>query len=232
MQLRPRQQIGTLARAPETFGHSVLGAPLDVWLPSGGCKVLVFAAIHGEEAESTVALSRALRQLGGPSPQCATVLALNPDGLSRGTRGNANGVDLNRNFPTSNWQAEPVCHRATLDQPRDVELSPGVQPGSEPETQALLELIRRLKPETVVAIHAPLACIEDPEGGELAKWLAEKTELPLVDDVGYPTPGSFGTWCTENSIGVITYEIEDASIETAIQRHTPVLLELLMRDDL
>src|SRR5690349_10489444 len=102
MKLRPRPEWGTIPRSPDTYGRSVLGAPLEVWLPAGRCRLLAFAGIHGEEPETTFALSRALRQLTEPSPQCAVVLAANPDGLIRGTRGNARGVELNRNFPSSN----------------------------------------------------------------------------------------------------------------------------------
>lgn len=100
--LRPRSAWGTIPWAPATYGRSVLGLPLEVWRPAGRCELLVFASIHGEEPETTYALSRALRQLAEPPAHAAVVLAANPDGLVRGTRGNARGVDLNRNFPSSN----------------------------------------------------------------------------------------------------------------------------------
>ena len=121
-----------------------------------------------------MALSQALRLLVGAPPACAVVLAANPDGLVRGTRGNARGVDLNRNFPTKDWRPDPVMHRYTLDAPRDVVLSPGASPGSEPETKALMALIEELRPDAVVALHAPLACIDDDNQGPLAQWLAEE----------------------------------------------------------
>ena len=76
----------------------------------------------------------------------------NPDGLLRGTRGNGAGVELNRNFPTRDWRAEPVAHRATLDAPREGLLSPGPEPGSEPETRSLIALIEGLGPATVVYV--------------------------------------------------------------------------------
>jgi protein MpaA len=189
--------------------------------------MLIFAGIHGEEPETTTALSRALRQLDAPAPHCAVVLAANPDGLIRGTRGNARGVDLNRNFPTADWRADPVCHRSTLDDPRDVKLSPGSAPGSEPETRALIALIRELEPAVVIALHAPLACIDDPRDSPLGRYLAERTGLPLVADVGYETPGSFGTWGAEQDLAVITYELALSNIDQVIRTHVPVLTELL-----
>jgi protein MpaA len=231
MTLRPRQQQGTILWDPDTYGRSHLGLPLEVWRPEGACQLLLFAAIHGEEAETTGALSRALRHLPAPSPHCAVVLAANPDGLIRGTRGNARGVELNRNFPTSDWKPDRVAHRATLDDPRDVLLSPGATPGSEPETQALIGLVTELEPDAVIALHAPLACIDDRNQSPLGHWLAKQTGMPLVTDVGYPTPGSFGTWGAERGVAVITYELPLASPDALAREHVPVLVELLASAD-
>jgi protein MpaA len=192
--------------------------------------LLIHAGIHGEEGETTVALSRALRHLPEPSPHTAVVLAANPDGLVRGTRGNARGVDLNRNFPTEDWQPDPVTHRFTMDDDREVVLSPGSAPGSEPETRALIRLIEELGPEAVVALHAPLACIDCLLPGPLALWLSDRTGLPLVDDVGYPTPGSFGTWGAERDLPVVTYEFALSTIDDVVRDHVPVLTELLSGD--
>lgn len=228
MQLRPRQQRGTFAWTPDTYGHSTLGAPLSVWRPSGPCDVLVFAGIHGDEPESTAVLSWALRHLPEPSANVAVVLAANPDGLARGTRANARGVDLNRNFPARNWRADGVAYRVLSDEPRDIALSTGSAPGSEPETQALLALIEALRPSrAVVAVHAPLACVEDPAASELGRWLAERSQLPLVADIGYATPGSFGSWAAEHGWHEITYELPVAAGEEQLRRYAPVFVELL-----
>jgi protein MpaA len=232
MNLRSRRDWGTLSLEPDTYGRSHLGLPLEVWRPAGDCKLLLFAGIHGEEPETTFALSRALRQLSAPSQHCAVVLAANPDGLTRGTRGNAQGVDLNRNFPASDWQPGPVAHRSTLDDPMDVVLSPGKHPGSEPEAKALMGLIDELKPNAAIALHAPLACIDEANESALGVWLADRTGLPHVSGVGYPTPGSFGTWGTEQAIAVVTYEFPLASTEQLMREHVPVLVELLTGSDL
>jgi len=229
MSLRPAREQGTWRWEPALYGRSHLGNPLEVWHAGGPCRLLLFAAIHGDEGETTTALSRALRQLAEPSPHCAVVLAANPDGLIRGTRANARGVELNRNFPTADWRPDPVLHRATLDAPREVALSPGAEPGSEPETQALMALIGALEPEAVVALHAPLACIDDANNSELGRWLAERTGLPLVPDVGYPTPGSFGTWGAEQGLPVVTYEFGLTTPDDAVREHVPVLVQLLTR---
>lgn len=231
MNLRPRPLWGTIEWAPTTYGRSVLGLPLEVWRPAKQCKLLIFAAIHGEEPETTYALSRALRQLTEPPEHCAIVLAANPDGLVRGTRGNAHGVDLNRNFPSKDWQPKPVTHRSTIEDKSDILLTTGQRPASEPETQALLGLIGEVKPRAVVALHAPLACIDDANGSPLGQRLAQRTAMPLVRDVGYPTPGSFGSWGSDNGVPVVTYEFPLAATEVLMRDHVPVLVELLLNPD-
>ncbi|MEP7382400.1 MAG: murein tripeptide amidase MpaA [Gemmatimonadota bacterium] len=229
MTVRPRSAWGTIPWSPATYGRSVLGIPLEVWSPPGPCELLIFAGIHGEEPETTYALSRALRQLDAPPERAAVVLAANPDGLIRGTRGNARGVDLNRNFPSRNWQPHPVTCRSTIEDPSDVILGTGARAGSEPETASLLELIARLEPRIVVALHAPLACIDDANHSSLGGWLATRTGMPLVRDVGYPTPGSFGSWGQEHGVAVVTYEFPLAATEVLMRDHVPVLVELLTR---
>lgn len=228
MTLRPRPQWGTIPWQPTTYGRSQLGLPLEVWRPRGECRMLIHAAIHGEEPETTYALSRALRQLTAPPEHCAVVLAANPDGLIRGTRGNARGVDLNRNFPSMDWTAKAVTHRSTIEDTSDVLLSTGTEPASEPETRALLALIDELKPRAVVALHAPLACIDDANDSALGRRLAQRTGMPLVRDVGYPTPGSFGSWGSDNGVPVVTYEFPLAATEVLMRDHVPVLVELLL----
>lgn len=227
MTLRPRADQGTIPFEPRAYGRSRLGVPLEVWLPAGPARLLVFGGIHGDEPETTGVLSKALRRLTAQPEGCALVLAANPDGLLRGTRGNGLGVELNRNFPTRDWRPEPVAHRATLDEPRDVLLSPGEVPGSEPETRALLALIEELAPEEVVAVHAPLGCIDDPKASPLGRWLAERTGLPLVDGPGYPTPGSFGTWAAEHQLPVVTWELPLDSPDALARKHVPVVIDLV-----
>ena len=225
--LRSRAACGQFLSEPEVYGKSFLEQRLEIWMPlSGKVRTLVFAGIHGEEPETSVVLSRSLRALAEPLARCAVVVAANPDGLIRGTRGNARGVDLNRNFPTRDWQPDPVTHRWVVEEPSEVLLSTGEGPGSEPETQALVGLVDTLEPARVIAMHAPLACIDDPEASEEATWLSEQTSLPLVSGVGYPTPGSFGTWCAERQLPVITYEFPRKSVEQLVLDHLPTLTQV------
>ena len=62
--------------------------------------------------------------------------------------------------------------------------------------------------------------------------MAERTGLPQVEDVGYPTPGSFGSWGTDQGLAVITYEFPFANNDELMRQHVPVLVDLLTRTDL
>jgi protein MpaA len=90
-----------------------------------------------------------------------------------------------------------------------------------------MSLIQDLKPAQVIALHAPLGCIDDASQSPLAQRLAKRTGMPLVPDVGYPTPGSFGSWGADRGLPVITYEFPLATTEILMRDHVPVLVELL-----
>ena len=224
-----RRDRGVIRHIASGYGDSVEGIPLTVYLPdSGNAELLILAAIHGDEAETTVVVSEALRCVHAGDLRVAVILCGNPDGLLRGTRGNARGVDLNRNFPTSNWQSDPVGYKTRANDARDIALSPGTGPASEPETRALIELIAKVQPRAVVTLHAALACIDDAGRSQLGRQLAARCDLPLIAEIGYPTPGSMGTWALERKLDLVTWELEAASLYDLKDRHVPVLIDLMM----
>jgi protein MpaA len=223
-----RRERGLIRHASSVYGTSFEGVPLTVYGPAAqAVDVLVLAAIHGDEPETTVAVSEALRCLPADDLQSAVILCGNPDGLLRGTRGNARGVDLNRNFPTANWSPEPVFYKSRASDARDQALSPGAEPASEPETRALIKLIDRLQPRAVVSLHSALACIDDSGASRLGRQLADRCALPFLTEIGYPTPGSMGTWAGERGLNLVTVELEDASLYALKDRWVPVLLDLM-----
>jgi protein MpaA len=227
-ELVDRRDRGVIRHAGSVYGASVDGIPLTVYLPgSGSAEIVVLAAIHGDEPETTVAVSEALRCLPTGALQAAVILCGNPDGMVRGTRGNARGVDLNRNFPTSNWRPDPVFYKSRAHDARDIALSPGEEAASEPETRALLALLERLQPRAVVSLHSALACVDDSGASHLGRQLADRCALPFLTEIGYPTPGSMGTWAGERGLNLVTLELEDASLYTLKDRHVPVLLDLM-----
>ena len=126
--------------------------------------------------------------------------AANPDGLERGTRANANGVDLNRNFPSSDW---------TMLAPRAG--GHGVRPASEPETQAIVRAIEQLGPARIIDIHSIPAGYHgnnyDGPAEQLAALLSRLNEYPVLPSIGYPTPGALGNWAGQD-LGIPTITLE------------------------
>ncbi|MDK1251276.1 murein tripeptide amidase MpaA [Cronobacter dublinensis] len=232
--LRPRAQRGALSDDARRYGESTLGAPL-LWFPAPQAQRapgLIIAGTHGDENAALVTLSCALRTLTPAHRRHHVVLAVNPDGCQLGLRANARGVDLNRNFPAANWQpGETVYRWNSAAEARDVTLSTGEKPGSEPETAALCQLIHQLKPTWVVSFHDPLGCIEDPQRTRLGQWLAGAFGLPHVTSVGYETPGSFGSWCADIGLNCITAEFPAISADEATERYLAAMTALLHYDD-
>lgn len=227
----PRPERGVLRHPSWQYGMSEKGTALNLYGPrSGPVDILLIAAMHGDENETTVVLSEALRRIPTGGIRNPVILSTNPDGALQGTRSNARGVDLNRNWPTANWLPDPVYHKDHGGTVQDIGLSPGESPASEAETRALLDCMKRLQPRTIVSLHAPLACVEDPRATPLATWIASQVNLPLVTDVGYATPGSFGTWSAEQGINIITWELPSEPLADMITSHTPVLFELITGD--
>lgn len=223
-----RRERGVIRHDGSVYGASLEGVPLTVHRPDGGsAEIVVLASIHGDEAETTVVVSEGLRCIPRGALRAAVILCGNPDGMLRGTRGNARGVDLNRNFPTSNWSPDPVVYKSRENDARDIALSPGSGPASEPETRALLSLLERLRPRAVVTLHSALACVDDAGGSHLGRQLAERCALPFLTEIGYPTPGSMGTWASEQGLTLVTLELENASLYTLKDRHVPVLVDLM-----
>jgi protein MpaA len=108
-------------------------------------RVLVVGCIHGSEPAGTAIVRRLERARPPRGVDLWLVRSLNPDGEARGTRQNARGVDLNRNFP-SQWRAG--------GRPWDGEY-PGARAASERETRIALRLVRRLRPNLTIWYHQP-----------------------------------------------------------------------------
>ncbi|CNE06323.1 murein peptide amidase A [Yersinia rohdei] len=233
-QYRLRTARGNLVTPGQHYGTSLLGAPL-LYFPAANPTAntgLIIAGTHGDESAAIVALSCALRSISPQQQRHHVILAVNPDGCQLGLRANANGVDLNRNFPAQNWQSGDTVYRwNSAAEARDVVLSTGEHAGSEPETQALCTLIAQLSPRWVVSFHEPLACIEDPASSALGARLAANFALPLVTTVGYATPGSFGSWCAELDLPCITAELPPISADEASECYLAALIDLLTLAD-
>jgi protein MpaA len=114
--------------------------------------------------------------------------------------------------------------------PPDSDYYGGEKPQSEEETKFLVELIDNNKFDAIIAIHAPFKIInydcgtDCPITPELARKISEILNYPVQKDIGYPTPGSFGTYCgVERKIPTITIEIDEEAELTSL---VPKFIEL------
>jgi murein peptide amidase A len=180
-------------------GRSVKGRPLMVRVYGHGDDVvLLMAGIHGNEAAGVPILERLGRELMDRPGLLAgrTVVILpevNPDGVKANKRRNANGVDLNRNFPADNFKTTK---------------GHGDEPLSQPESRAVLKQIERYKPNRIVTFHQPLTCLDyDGEGAQaIAEAMGEHTDLPVKPLGG--RPGSLGSFFgIDRGIPCITFEL-------------------------
>jgi protein MpaA len=181
---------------------------------SGKKHVIVLGGIHGDEPSSAwVANEFATSLLRHRVPADITLVIIsrvNADGLSVGTRSNLAGVDLNRNFPSQTWRAES----------RGARYFPGREAGSEPETLALVDVIKQWRPALIVSIHAPLNCINwDGPAERVARAMAQASASPLCENIGYETPGSLGSYSGKDlNIPTITLELGDPLGSVKIKR--------------
>ena len=223
----------------EEFGRSRDGVPMRVFLPQGDGPIagLLTAAQHGEEADTALMARRLLERIPGDETRWAVVPVLNPDGLLNGTRQNAAGVDLNRNFPASTWGPEPsptyppgIAPELRVSRNRTNLSSPGTHPGSEPETQAQMALVERLAPALVIDLHTPLDLIlvRGNAPADVVDRLATAAGMEVHSDLDSPCPGAFDDWLTERGVPALVYEVEHAGLPALCVRHLPGL-EALMR---
>ena len=150
---------------------------------------------------------------------------LNPDGMQLGRRTNANGVDLNRNFPTKNWGEDTSL---AGDNPSNY--FGGETPASEIETQFVIDVIEKYKPELIITLHAPYKVVNyDGPAKDTAEKISKIIGYPVEASIGYPTPGSFGTYAgVERQIPTITLELDETCpVEDLIEPVHKIFNELL-----
>lgn len=176
----------------------------------GEGKTLIIGVFHGDEPQGKFLIEKYMKTNGLMFIPC-----LNPDGIQLGRRTNANGVDLNRNFPTKNWGEDTSL---AGDNPSDY--FGGASAGSEIETQFVIDVIEKYKPELIITLHAPYKVVNyDGPAREIAEKISEIIKYPVEASIGYPTPGSFGTYTgVERQIPSITLELDETCpIENLIE---------------
>lgn len=130
--------------------------------------MVVVGAIHGNEPASPPTV-RSLVDISYPDDvEVWLVPEANPDGVAAGTRWNANGVDLNRNFPWG-WRADDG----------------GPGPLSEPESRAVAGLVEQVRPDLVVWVHQPYGYVSSvgQSDDRFEQWWSTGSGLPVRADV-------------------------------------------------
>lgn len=191
-------------------------------------RILLVGGIHGDEYSSFSVVFRWMRTLKehhSGAFHWRIVPGLNLDGLNAGPaeRTNANGIDLNRNFPTPNWHENKQEYWVQYTG-RDPRRYPGDNPLSEPESQWLFREIETFKPDAIVALHAPFGVL-DFDGP--AHTPPHHLGYLYLNRLG-TYPGSLGNYAgVHKGVPVITMELPHAGIMPTEQQSEQVWVDLI-----
>jgi hypothetical protein len=204
--------------AGAAVGHSVEGRPIvaeRIGPANAKVEVLVVGSIHGNEPAGKAVIARLRRT----HPPRGTALWLiedaNPDGAAANTRHNANGVDLNRNFPYR-WQ------------PQDGVYESGAGPASEPETQAIQRFVERERPRVTLWYHQALHVVVKSGGdAHLQRLYSRLSGLPRERLPAYH--GTVSSWQNATFPGDTAFVVElpgGALPAAGVRRHADAVLRV------
>ncbi len=213
-------------------GVSVYGKSIEVFKTEVKAKyhLYLIAGTHGDEVEGVYILKRLFEWLKAEHDleelSIIVIPVLNPDGHEANTRTNARGVDLNRNYPGSDWK----------DKFEQAKYNPGQGPMSEPENEFLCKLLEKYPPFLVISFHSWKPLVNyNGDSQDIAQFISERNHYELSPDIGYETPGSFGSFLPEKyHAGVITMEYPnftaDKSLKDIWEENEKSLTELFTTD--
>lgn len=181
--------------------------------------ILILGGVHGDEPEGVVA-ARGLLEVFRKKFQLHLNITLipefNPEGVLLKTRGNSNKVDLNRNLPTKDWSPVAATER----------YNPGPAALSEKENQALVHWLDNNSVALIISLHSWKPMLNTNGDIPEALVISQMTGYVIEPDIGYPTPGSLGTYAgLEKHIPTLTYEIErDIQFDQILKIHVPAII--------
>jgi protein MpaA len=226
--LSPVARASSQVLERRVFGTSIQGRPLEAFRMGDpkGVTVAVVGVIHGNE-EAGLLITDQLVNMQIPSGINLWVIpSVNPDGTALDQRGNANKVDLNRNFPFG-W--------ARNGQPGYWQYA-GPRRASEPETQAVVKFFREIKPALGLWYHQDLNIISPGVGfeGKIRARYGAITGLPMKRITGGRYTGVAATWQKrglKNSMAFVVELGKTLSVEQAKVHANAVLdVSMMLRD--
>lgn len=211
--------------------NSDIGTPL-IWTVFGDEKLahenvtLIMCGVHGDEITPVKFCWDLLDELKKNSDYSNKLVVVAPlvapDSFfkDRPTRTNGRGVDVNRNFPTTDWKSDAQKRWKTAMK-SDKRKFPGFRAASEQETIFQMNLILRYRPNKVISVHAPLTMLDydgpslKAESGKSAKTLLDQmsNKASGYKISNYPVfPGSLGNWAgKEKHIPTYTLELPNSN---------------------
>lgn len=193
----------TICRSISNFGSSVDGRNLTaLTFGNGSTTILFIGSIHGNEQSARYLMENWINELERnyfdiPSGVKVVVIpTINPDGNAKNNRYNSNGIDLNRNFPSNDWQSDIYSLNNQL-----LSGAGGAAPLSEPESQAIANLTLSLRPQLTVTYHAAASYAIANQAGnsyDFAETYANLTGYRNMTGVeggfSYPITGTYDDW--------------------------------------
>jgi murein peptide amidase A len=200
----------------QTIGRSVQGRAITLTIvgsPTAKKRVMVVGEIHGNE-RGGVPIANAMATSPAPAGVAYFVVSYpNPDGAALNARGNARGVDLNRNFP--GWKPNGGPGYAYY---------PGTGALSEPESKAMYAAINKIKPTAFVTYHQHLNVVDYCGGvAAVGATYARQTGMKYTQLPSYP--GSQATWLHSAypSSTVLTVELPASVPGAMVTQHIAAL---------
>ncbi|HOT89195.1 MAG TPA: DUF2817 domain-containing protein [Bacteroidales bacterium] len=195
-----------------------------------GKKILLIGSMHGNEKAGipiSIKIMNAVFEEASAVNTLICIPSLNPDGNILNKRGNSNNIDINRNFPATNWILKDS---ALIDNDKKIYWG-GQKPASEEETKFILKLDSLYHFNAVIVLHQFMNCVEyDGPAFQLAAYLSYRTGQELKEDIGYSTAGSLGSYFgLDKQVEVITIEIPKNPSDTLQENIANAITDIVVK---